>query len=72
VFQQFRQAKFAYGGSVLSLSQFSLLSQLPQKMKLASKVVKSDWKIIILHYKFQENFIFENKLAFSNMLQLFF
>jgi hypothetical protein len=47
VFHQFRQAKFAYGGSFLSLSQFLLLPQLPQKMELASKVVNVDSKIII-------------------------
>jgi hypothetical protein len=41
VFQRFRQAKFDNGGSTLSLSQFLLLPRLPQKMKLASKVVKS-------------------------------
>jgi hypothetical protein len=40
VFYQFRQAKFAYGGLILSFSQFSILPQLPQKMKLTSKVVK--------------------------------
>jgi len=28
----FGQAKFTYGGSVLGLSQFSLLPQLPQKL----------------------------------------
>jgi hypothetical protein len=39
VFHQFRQAKFDNGGSILSPSQFLLL---PQKMKLASKVVKID------------------------------
>jgi hypothetical protein len=48
VFQQFGQAGFAYGGSILSLSQFLLLSQLPQKAEFASKVVKIDLKIIIL------------------------
>jgi hypothetical protein len=48
VFHQFRQAKFAYGGSILSLSQFLLLPQLPQKMEPASKVVKVDSKIIAL------------------------
>ncbi len=47
VFQRFRQAKFAYGGSFLNSNQFSLLSQLPQKVKLALKVVKIDSKIII-------------------------
>jgi hypothetical protein len=46
VFHQFRQAKFANGGSILSSSQFSILLQLPQKMKLASKMVKIDPKII--------------------------
>ncbi len=40
VFHQCRQAKFANGSSILSSSQFSILPQLPQKMKLASKVVK--------------------------------
>jgi hypothetical protein len=44
VFQRFRQAKFDNGGSILSSSQFSLLPQLPYKMKLAYKVVKIDSK----------------------------
>ncbi len=47
VFQGFRQAKSANGGSILTLCQFLILPQLPQKMKLASKVVKVDSKIII-------------------------
>jgi hypothetical protein len=47
VFQGFGQAKSANGGSLLSSSQFLILPQLPQKMKLASKVVKVDSKIII-------------------------
>jgi hypothetical protein len=47
VFHRFRQAKFAYGGSILSSSQFLLLPQLPQKMELASKVVKIGSKIIV-------------------------
>jgi hypothetical protein len=47
VFHQFRQAKFAYADVILSSSQFLLLPQLLQKMKLASKVVESDLKIII-------------------------
>jgi hypothetical protein len=47
VFQGFRQAKSANGSSILSLSQFLILPQLPQKMKLASKVVKVNSKIII-------------------------
>jgi hypothetical protein len=42
VFQGFRQAKSANGGSILSLSQFLILTQLSQKMKLASKVAKVD------------------------------
>ncbi len=46
VFQGFSLAKFAYGGSILSSSQFLILPQLPQKMKLTSKVVKIDPKII--------------------------
>ncbi len=33
VFQEFRQAKSANGGSILSLSQFLILPQLPQKNK---------------------------------------
>jgi hypothetical protein len=47
VFQGFSKAKAANGGSILSLSQFLILPQLPQKIKLASKVVKIDSKIII-------------------------
>jgi hypothetical protein len=47
VFHRFGQAKFAYGGSILSSGQFLLLFQLPQKMELASKVVKIDPKIIL-------------------------
>ena len=41
-FQWFAQAKIRNGGLVLGSSQFLLLPQLPQKMKLASKVVKND------------------------------
>ena len=41
---KFNLAKLCYGGLVLGLSQFSL----PQKMMLASEVVKIDWKTIIL------------------------
>jgi hypothetical protein len=48
VFQGFSKAKSANGGSILSLSQFLILPQLPQKIKLASKVVKVDSKIITL------------------------
>jgi len=42
------QAKFAYGGSVLGLSQLTLRPQLPLKMMPNLNVVKSDSKIIIL------------------------
>ncbi len=48
VFQGFSKAKFANGGSILSSSQFSIRPQLAQKVKLASKVVKINSKIIIL------------------------
>ena len=37
--------KLCYDGSILGSSQFSLLSQLLQKMVPTSKVVKSVWKI---------------------------
>ncbi len=47
VFQGFRQAKSANGGSILSSRQFLILPQLPKKMKFASKVFKVDSKIII-------------------------
>ncbi len=40
VFHGFGQAKFAYDGSILGLSQFALLLQLPLKMVLSLKVVK--------------------------------
>ncbi len=40
VFHRFRQAKFDNGGSILSLNQFSLLTQLLQKMSLNYEVVK--------------------------------
>jgi len=39
------EAKFLDGGSVLGLSQFSILPQLPQKMMLGLKGVKIDSKI---------------------------
>jgi hypothetical protein len=40
VSQGFSKAKFANGGLISSSSQFSILPQLAQKMKLALKVVK--------------------------------
>ncbi len=45
------QAKFPYGGSILSTSQFKQLHQQPLKTMLDLKVVKMDSKIIILLYK---------------------
>jgi len=42
----FGHAKFAYGGSILGSSQFTLLPQLPPKTMLDLKVVKIDLKII--------------------------
>jgi hypothetical protein len=45
--QGFSRAKSANSGSILSSSQFLILPQLPQKIKLTSKVVKIDSKIII-------------------------
>ncbi len=47
VFQRFRQAKFAYDGSIFRSSQYSMLTQRPLKVTLALKVVKIDSKIII-------------------------
>ena len=43
IYHKLNLVKLGYGGSVLGSSQFLL----PQKMTLASKVVKSDSKIII-------------------------
>jgi len=45
VFHGFDQAKVANGGSILGLSQFTLLPQLPLKTMLSFKVVKIDSKI---------------------------
>jgi len=45
---RFGQAKFAFGGLILGLSQFTQLPQMPLKMMLGLKVVKIDSKIIIL------------------------
>jgi len=47
-FQGFGHSKFAYGGSILGSSQFTLLPQLPLKMTHGLKVVKIDSKIIII------------------------
>jgi len=49
-FHGFRQAKFAYGASILGSSQFTLLPQLSLKMTLNSKVVKIYPKLINLLY----------------------
>jgi hypothetical protein len=40
--------KHTDGGSILSLSQFLLLPQQPLKIMLAIKMVKIDFKIIVL------------------------
>ncbi len=66
MFHRFRQAKFAYGGSILSSSQFLLLPQLPQKMELASKVVKVDSKIIVSYLRSKSV-----KLTLANKLEQF-
>jgi hypothetical protein len=42
------QAKLAFGGSILGLRQFTLLSQLPLKKMLNLNLVKINSKIIIL------------------------
>jgi hypothetical protein len=44
IYRVFRQSKVDKGGSILSLSQFLLLPQQSQNMKLASKGVKIDSK----------------------------
>jgi len=41
-FHIFGQAKFAYGGSILGSSKFTLLPKLPLKTMLSLKVVKID------------------------------
>jgi len=46
-FRGLGKAKFADGGSILSSSQFSLLTQMPLKTMLNLKVVKINSKIII-------------------------
>jgi hypothetical protein len=43
-FHQIRQDKFENGGYIFSSSQILLLSQLPQKTKLTSKVIKINSK----------------------------
>ncbi len=48
VYHRFMQAKIAYGGSILSSSQFLLLSSGPLKLTLTIKVVKIDSKTVIL------------------------
>ncbi len=78
VFHRFRQAKFDYGGSILSSSQVLQLPQLPQKVELTSKVVKVDSKIIIslpeIYIRetrciIEQNFICDNDLI---VLRAFF
>jgi hypothetical protein len=41
VFHQFGQAKFAYGGLILSSSHFLLMLLLPQNLMLDTEVVKN-------------------------------
>jgi hypothetical protein len=48
VFHRFRQANFAYGGSILSSSHFWVKALLPLNTMLAINVVKIGSKIIIL------------------------
>ncbi len=48
MFHRLRQAEFAYGGSILSPSQFLQLTQQPLKTTLAIKVVKIDLEKMIL------------------------
>jgi hypothetical protein len=40
VFRQFGQAKFDYGGLILSSTKFLPLPQLPKKNELTSKIMK--------------------------------
>jgi len=47
VLHRFGQAKFHDGGLILGSSQFLILTQLPPKIVLNSKVVNIDSKIII-------------------------
>ena len=51
MFHRFGQAKFAYGSQVSGSSQFRLLPQLPEKTKLALKVVKINKKVIISRHE---------------------
>jgi hypothetical protein len=51
VFHQFGWAKFAYGGSTLSSSQFGPPAQLPKNRDALHKKVTNDSKIIISKYK---------------------
>jgi hypothetical protein len=53
VFHGFGQVKFAYGGLGKGSSQFLLLSQLPQKMTLVTKMFNKYLKIIILLCQFK-------------------
>jgi len=47
-FHRLGQAKFAYGGLILGSRYFTLLPQLTLKMMLNLKIVKINWKIIML------------------------
>ncbi len=48
VFHYFRHAKFAYGGSILSLGQFFIPPPVAYKNDTHKKVVKINSEIIIL------------------------
>jgi len=45
-FKDLGQANFAYGCSILGLSQFTILPQMPLKTMLSLKVVKIDSKLL--------------------------
>ncbi len=66
LFHWFKQAKFAYGGLILSSRQFLILLKLPQKMKLASNMVKIDSKIIDLN---SENSLYDWKIFMTSFVK---
>jgi hypothetical protein len=70
-FPRLRQAKFDYGGTILSSSIFSPLPQLPQKMGLALKVDTMDSKIItIATLIFNQTFALCQHLPVYSLLSL--
>jgi hypothetical protein len=68
-FYRFEQAKFAYGGSIISSSQFTILSKLPLKTVLDLKVVKIDSKIVILLHKSKSATHFVESLHVNALLR---